>query len=81
MRHSRVKFLATRVLFIRIPQFSMLSYVNTIAKYSSSFLQLRNSNLVLYFHPRNVFIPVLLLFILFLPLLNSVSLEFHRDIA
>ncbi len=38
---SRVKFLAARVLFIQVPQFSVLSYVNTIAKDNSSFLQLR----------------------------------------
>ncbi len=36
-----VKFLAARVVFIQRPQFSMPSYVNTIAKGNSSFLQLR----------------------------------------
>ncbi len=34
-------FLAARVLFIQIPQFSVLSHVNTKAKDNSSFLQLR----------------------------------------
>ncbi len=47
-KRSRVKLLAPRVLFIRIPQLSVLSYINTIAKDNSSFLQLRNHNLVLY---------------------------------
>ena len=40
-----------------------------------------NHNLVLYFRQRNFFIPVLLLFILFLQLVNSVSLEFRHNIA
>ncbi len=77
-----MKFLAARVLFILIPQFSMLSYVNTIAKDSSSFLQLKKNIILYYISIKEVFfIPVLLLFILFLPLLNSISLEFHCDIA
>ncbi len=40
-----------------------------------------NHNLVLYFRQRNFFILVLLLFILFLQLVNSVSLEFRHNIA
>ncbi len=57
-----MKFLAVRVLFILIPQFYMLSYVNTIAKDSSSFLQLKK-NIILYyisvkefFHPSSAII-------------------------
>ncbi len=58
---------------------TMLSYVNTIAKDNSAVK--KNRNLILYFCQIKVFVPVLLLLILFLLLLNSVPQEICWDIA